>query len=72
MEQFFNFKITDDCNKQYGCFRSPNECVNASCDYLAKWKVVENENIEFLLSTKSSANKWLGIGFSTDELMVNK
>jgi len=63
-------KQTSDCGKEYSCFKSPNDCIDKSCDYLAKWKRVDDEKIEFLLSSKMSANNWLAIGFSKDQKMV--
>ena len=53
----------------YGCFRIPENCVNKSCEYLAKWRKIDAK-IEFLLSTKTGLNSWLGIGFSKDQKMV--
>jgi hypothetical protein len=55
---------------EYGCFRSPDNCENESCKYLAKWKKVDNDKIEFSLSTQLSINSWLAIGFSNDMKMV--
>ena len=65
------FKVTNDCNIDYGCFKYPFDCQNDLCDYVAKWKRID-EKIEFILSSKASSNNiWLGIGFSKDKLMVS-
>lgn len=65
-----NFKTIDDCGIKFGCFLSPPGCSNLTCDYLVKWAKVGDNSIHFTMSSKSSYQSYLAIGFSTDQIMV--
>ena len=49
-------------------------CSSGVCDYAASW-VVRGNNVDFTIAAKrtpgSTSTEWVGIGFSTDRLMVS-
>jgi hypothetical protein len=69
-----NLKTTKYCNIDYVCFVYPPGCQDNSCKFIYRWKNNNNENYtDFTIAGKLEkiSNNWLGIGFSTDEEMVN-
>lgn len=66
-------KETSDCGITIGCFLSPSNCEEASCQFIYKYTTDAN-NTYFSLHARveSANNSWLAIGFSLDQAMVNK
>lgn len=66
-------KNSTDCSSKYGCFYSPKDCAGDQCEFVAKWRQVEDK-VEFVIGAKFGDLKrnWLAIGFSHDKSMVVK
>ena len=74
-------KDASDCEKSYGCFATPSDCIDKSnpsdaskCNILIKYrKDSMNEsllNFELIAKSESNDNTWIGLGFSFDKDMV--
>ncbi len=67
---------TEDCGKNYACFKQPENCQDTECSFIFKWKQTKNTSDyhDFLISAKINGPKiraiWLAIGFSKDPFMV--
>lgn len=63
---------TSNCNTEYGCFRSPSDCQNSECLFLAKWRPSDDSHFtDFVVSAKrvDTENQYVATGFSLDDKM---
>ena len=50
----------------------PADCSGPACDYVAVWTVTDDDTLTFNITAKQSADRWTGIAFARQPLMVNK
>ena len=58
------------CGESKGCFRNPEGCDAASCEYLLTWRE-DGDNVRFEMSAPvDSAHSYVAFALSHDKLMV--
>jgi len=50
----------------------PADCSGPACNYVAVWTVTDDDTLTFSITAKQSADRWTGIAFARQPLMVNK
>ena len=50
-------------------FKYPAGCKKDGCQYKATWETNDNDEIAFTVIGKTGEDEWIGIGFSTNQVM---
>jgi len=69
-----DFKSTEECGTNFGCFTFPSNCRNTECDLIYKWSNLNSTTHRFIIAYKLDSlvprdSAWIAIGFSNDQAM---
>ena len=66
----FNDNIYLGCGTSKGCYGYPSDCVSGqTCDFVATYSKLENDDIKFEISGGTSATNYLALGLANSEKM---
>ena len=66
---YFSQIQASECDISFGCFRKPENCIGADCEFLITYKATENMP-EYVDISMTTTWQWIGLGHNIFPLMV--